>query len=459
MFHSSLPSQKERAIQRLKAFDLYEDVDPDFQIALPILSRRARDVALAYTDHYMRMIKAFPDEEKREAFVDRVTAGFKSRYDTPVGLDWVNKGEDVAHNIHGRGADLADHLSALSVAQVKEIMLVFEGVDDPSDGIRIAAKMCRLQALDAEILLSTVKELQAKRHFDWVQNEVKRLHSSMAKMVEDTARQSQASEAETHFAGKATGELEALSATVSKASQATADAMVHAASEAGQLREALDQAVLELSRASEALREAISVGDKAVATVDALSTKSSSIETIAALIEEITDRSDVLSLNASIEAARAGEAGVGFAVVANEMKALSKQTASATLEIFSHVAAIRTAREEALEANRSMLSTFGNVSEMTELVKSGVSAKSSAVSQIAERADQTARHAAQSRETIDAMNALASGVSQTVAKAGSSLHDLTAQVEAMRRGTDELLTDLELRAHSDAVGAHKVKDD
>ena len=222
--------------------------------------------------------------------------------------------------------------------------------------------------------------------------------------------------------------------------------MEEAAAETGQLRQTLDHMILELSRASEAMREAISVGKDAVATVDALGAKSTSIQSIAAMIEEITDRSDVLALNASIEAARAGDVGAGFGVVATEMKALSEQTAAATNEIFAHVEAIRTAREEALEANRSMLETIVSVSDTTELVRKDVSAKSGVVSQIAERVDQTAHHASQSRTSIEAINDLAGGLSQRVEKAGESLHDLNRQVEAMRRGTDDFLLDLAKRA-------------
>lgn len=90
------------------------------------------------------------------------------------------------------------------------------------------------------------------------------------------------------------------------------------------------ESIKELSKKITALTEAVSVATKNMEDMEKMT---SMIMGFANVIAGISNKTNMLSLNASIEAARAGEHGRGFAVVANQVNQLASQSAKASKEI------------------------------------------------------------------------------------------------------------------------------
>lgn len=90
---------------------------------------------------------------------------------------------------------------------------------------------------------------------------------------------------------------------------------------------------------------------KIVSVNETLSQQAKEIESSLTLINQITEQTTLLALNASIEAARAGEHGRGFAVVADEVKHLSQQTQKIAEEIFRKINGFTSAMKQTLDSS------------------------------------------------------------------------------------------------------------
>ncbi|SET45789.1 methyl-accepting chemotaxis protein [Pseudomonas graminis] len=109
--------------------------------------------------------------------------------------------------------------------------------------------------------------------------------------------------------------------------------------------------------------------------VEGLAAQGRDIGKVLDVIRSIAEQTNLLALNAAIEAARAGEAGRGFAVVADEVRALAHRTAESTKEIEQMVAGIQTRTGDAVQSmsrntdsTRTTLSLAGSAGDALEVI-------------------------------------------------------------------------------------------
>ena len=141
----------------------------------------------------------------------------------------------------------------------------------------------------------------------------------------------------------------------------------------------------QVARSVSMSRGAVGDSDRSSEALRTLDEAGRRIHAVVTLIARIASQTNLLALNATIEAARAGDRGAGFAVVANEVKVLSRDTARATDEITETVNAMRDASEQAARAVQAIADGVRSINEQARDVFGLLDEQAKATSDIAMR--------------------------------------------------------------------------
>jgi methyl-accepting chemotaxis protein len=157
------------------------------------------------------------------------------------------------------------------------------------------------------------------------------------------------------------------------------------------------------------------------------------------LITSIAEQTNLLALNATIEAARAGDAGRGFAVVAQEVKALAAQTAKATDEISTQIAAMQSATQDSVTAIKDISGTINRISEIASVIAAAVEEQGAATQEISRNVAQAATGTTQVASNITEVNRGAAETGSASANLLTSAQSLSGESNRLKVEVDKFL--------------------
>jgi methyl-accepting chemotaxis protein len=229
------------------------------------------------------------------------------------------------------------------------------------------------------------------------------------------------------------------SIVVSSSSQEASTNVQTVASASEELSSSIAEIGVHVRQASEIIAQAAEEGERTNRSVQGLAEEAQKIGEVVALINDIASQTNLLALNATIEAARAGEAGKGFAVVASEVKSLASQTAKATDEIRSQIAAVQAETANAVKAIRGICETIIKVNEISTSVAAAVEQQTAATREIARNAEQAAAGTADVSRNITGVTEAAGHTGVAASQVLNSSSELTKQAEKLRAEVDRFL--------------------
>ncbi len=295
----------------------------------------------------------------------------------------INEASNGIDSATGQISERSDPMSKGSAEQVRNTEETASAMEEMNQSINLIAE--NIETLSRSAEESSASILQMGATIDEVAMNVERLSTAVeqttssiqemnlsVKEVADNAQQLQRRSGESMLALQ---EVENTIWTVGSSAQDTARI-------SGQMAQDAEQGARAVAMTAKGIEKIRVSSEEAAEVIDALSQKAGQIGNILHVINDVTEETNLLALNAAIIAAQAGEHGRGFAVVADEIKDLAERTQASTQEIAELIQAVQ---EGAQNAVATVFKSSKNVDEGVKLSEEA----RAALEQILLRANQT----------------------------------------------------------------------
>ncbi|HXX58447.1 MAG TPA: HAMP domain-containing methyl-accepting chemotaxis protein, partial [Thermodesulfovibrionales bacterium] len=344
----------------------------------------------------------------------------------------LSKTTESTHSISGNTATAMEKLTVAlrSVSEtvrgeatsINAVVSAVRSANDSQGGVRENAD--KLSSVSSENVSSL---LEMKATAEEIAASTGRLFKSAEDSYAMVAETTQSAKLIAENAGEAFRAVEDTSSSVEEISASVSAVLENARKSAdlsAHLRLSLtERGTLAIANSLAAMEEIEEEVNQTAEIITRLDERSKNIEKVLSVIREVTEGTNLLSLNAAILAAQAGEYGKSFGVVADEIRALSDRTSSSARDIANIV---RTIQGEIAEAVRSI----GTGAKKVDAGKDLIFKVGEALGETVE----TAQKSAQMAEVIEkATDEQAAGLKQ-ITRSMDNIHRI---IEAMVRAAEE----------------------
>ena len=322
-------------------------------------------------------------------------------------------------NIEIEGADRADEVGGLarSLQVFKENAITARRLEEEQRQQQVQ-KENRQHAVEGYIAVFDQQVSEALDTLSAASTEMHSTAGSMSSTAEETSRQATA---------------------VTTASDQTSTNVQTVAAATEQLHASTNEISRQVTQSAEFASTAVVEADRTNATIQGLAETAQKIGEVVSLIQSIASQTNLLALNATIEAARAGEAGRGFAVVASEVKALANQTAKATEDISTQIAAIQGETGLAVDAIKAIGGTIRQMNEIATAIAAAVEQQGAATRDISHNIQLVAQGTSGVAANIAGVNEAAQETGTAANQVLTAADDLSRQADKLRANVNGFL--------------------